>query len=133
MPWDEIKAVGYTKWHINYNMSKIVKRSSMRVNKLKTFAKIGEHANWIRQQRDKKNYTLNLEEYNNNKKLQKEATDKYNEILKNPTALNLLSLDTDLAHINEDSTRIVRRNKWIKDLSKDIYIEEAYNVTRELK
>jgi hypothetical protein len=42
-------------------------------------------------------------------------------------------LKEDLDKFGKDTTRINRENKWLKNVTKDIYIHEATNILNDLK
>ena len=49
------------------------------------------------------------------------------------TDLEFKSLPYEIMLFEKDSTLKLKRNRWHKNLSKDLYIEEALNVLTDLK
>ncbi len=133
MPWDEIKPLSYEKWYDKVNVDKIRKRSASRIAKNETFDLIDENAKRLKKEQDKTVYSLNLKKFRNELKVRKEISKKYENIGKNKTGLEAFTLPEDKKFVDSDTTRITRRNNWIKKLEKDAYLYEAYNILRDIK
>ena len=58
---------------------------------------------------------------------------KHEAIAADSNLVSVSNLAADLSKINSDSTAIARNKQFIKNLSKDIYLNEAVNVLREIK
>lgn len=132
MPWDEMKQAKYEPWYVKYNIEKLKNKSEKRIAKNETFKLIEENAQRLKQLRDKTEYSLNLEAYRKNKKLRDDESKKYENIMDTSLGLNPYSIAEDMDFINTDTTRVARRNEWIKNVSKDAYIFEAYNVLKDI-
>ena len=52
--------------------------------------------------------------------------------MKESTTLKISNLKTDLANMKEDTARKEIADRMVEDLSKDIYLEEAFFVMEDL-
>ena len=133
MPWDEITPAKYNKWKGLRNLDKIKQESEKRVAKNETFQLIEENAKRMKQQRDKTSYTLCLDKYKKEQEENEEMTEKYEDIKKDIDALQIHSLQTDLAQIKTDSTKQKLTEEWHEELKKDVYVFEALEIVKSIK
>ena len=79
------------------------------------------------------NYSLNLDEYSKLKKnLEKESEQIKKLFDQDVSGLDVKNLDTDMSYIQSDSTKINRNTEFLKDMKKDIYVDETLNVMRDM-
>lgn len=132
MPWDEIPKVDYTAFkNINYNS--VLKSSQARVKKSSQFNLIEAQAKEIKAKKDDTKYSLNKENFRAEQKQFREQNKKYDELKKEINGFSGVLLKEDLDKFGNDTTRINRENRWLKNVTKDIYIHEATNILNDLK
>ena len=61
-----------------------------------------------------------------------EESRRYDSLSNYKTDLVFSSLTAELPSINQDSVVMLNRQRWHESLSKDIYMEEALNVLKDL-
>ena len=93
---------------------------------------IDEQAKWIKSQQDENTYSLNYENFINERKNRIEETSKYNKLDEFKSPFKLKTLKVDLPGLEKDTDLKESRLRWEKDLSKDIYLYEAVNVLEDL-
>jgi carboxyl-terminal processing protease len=132
MPVDQIDPANYDKWYVNYDFDKIKKKSNDRIKKDPTFRLIDENAQRLKKQQDITNFSLNLEKFKKTKKQNETEAKKYENIGKNETGMEPTTLQEDFAFVNQDTVKLASRNKWIKEVKKDVYVYEAFRVLKEI-
>ncbi len=132
MPWDEIPKADYTEFK-NINYSSVIKNSQLRVKKSSQFNLIESQAKEVKSKKDDTKYSLNLEKFRIEQKQLREQNKKYEELRKEIKGFSGELLSDDVAKFGSDTTRLNRENKWVKNISKDIYIYEATNVINDIK
>lgn len=132
MPWDEIPKADYTEFK-NINYSSVIKNSQARVKKSSQFNLIEAQAKEVKSKKDDTKYSLNLEKFRIEQKQLREQNKKYEELRKEIKGFSGELLSDDVTKFGSDTTRLNRENKWVKNISKDIYIYEATNVINDIK
>ncbi len=133
LPYDKIAPAKYSVWkgYIDYNET--IKRSKARMAQNKQMELIDGNAKWIKARRDEKEVNLNFTAYTAEIERRKEETKRFDSIDKYNNHLKFESLPYEIALMKEDSTLVDKRNRWHKNLGKDIYVEEAVHVLGDLK
>jgi len=132
LSWDKIDPARYNNSYKVYNYSKAISKSIERINQNKFFNIIDEHAKWIKEQQDDKVISLNYESYKNDLKISKSQNDKLKEI---ENFISPYYFEFNLNTLNEDAYEIdikEQRDRWIDLLRKDIYVNEAINLLKDL-
>ena len=132
LPWDEIQPATYKEWENSINYEKIIKLSRKRVNNNPTLKLIDESARWIEKTRSKEVFSLNYNTFKNEMIYNKRESKKFDSISNYKTDLLFSSLSYEFPLMDRDSVLRDNRNRWHESLSKDIYMEEALNVLKDL-
>lgn len=134
MQWSQIEPVAYNQnvYKIN-NLKTLANESKERVVKNEVFNKINQNAKRIKQQKDMSNYSLNLDEYFKLKKNLEKESDQYKKLFdQDISGFEVANLDADMSYIQSDSTKINRNTEFLKDMKKDVYVNEALNIMSDL-
>ena len=132
LPWDEIQPATYKEWENSINYEEIIKLSRNRVNNNPTLKLIDESARWIEKTRSKKVFSLNYKTFKNKMIDNERVSKKFDSISNYKTDLLFSSLSYEYPLMDRDSVLRDNRNRWHESLSKDIYMEEALNVLKDL-
>lgn len=132
LPWDEIQPATYKEWENSINYEEIIKLSRNRVNNNPTLKLIDESARWIEKTRSKKVFSLNYKTFKNKMIDNERESKKFDSISNYKTDLLFSSLSYEFPLMDRDSVLRDNRNRWHESLSKDIYMEEALNVLKDL-
>jgi carboxyl-terminal processing protease len=132
LPWDEIEKTSYTKCEPSFNLKEIKNKSEQRIKNSVNFNLINNNALWLSKQNDKV-YHLNINKYKEEQKALK-ATVKQNDSLAKATVeLPFEGLKADEAKYNNvDKDKGERYKTWLKNLRKDIYVNEASNILKDI-
>lgn len=134
LPWDEIASAQYQmKQKYIPNMKAIQTQSQARIAQDSTFQKIKEYAKWIKQERDNSIIPLDMERYADKEKLRKKQQKTFDNLGKDSLNLTVHDLSKDAPIINADTVKREDRNEWYKSICKDIYINEAIYIAKDLQ
>jgi carboxyl-terminal processing protease len=133
MPYDKIAPASYKPWDDVFDIKETIANSKERMAQNQQLKLIEEQARWIRERRDNTIVPLNYEKYiadierNRERNKEFEALSKYQNNLKFSSHIREQEekrMDADLAE---------KRTRWHKNLSQDVYVEEAIHVLEDLK
>lgn len=133
LPWDEIERASYKKWDGYTNFDEVVKNSQKRIKNNETFNLIDKNAHWIKKQKDKNVYPLSYEAYNKEVKNDKKKAEHFKSISDYESNLTFSSLPEEVARFEADSTLAEKRERWHKNLSQDVYVDEAIHILGDLE
>jgi carboxyl-terminal processing protease len=132
MPWDEISKADYVEFKtINY--AQVLKSSQSRIKKSTQFNLIEAQAKEVKAKKDDTKYSLNLEKFRAEQKQLRDQNKKYEDLKKEIKGFSGQLLPDDITKFASDTTRLNRENRWVKNVTKDIYIHEASNVINDIK
>jgi carboxyl-terminal processing protease len=133
LPWTTVSPAKYQVWKKPVPVVALQKKSRERTEKSESFKLLNEQVALVKQQRDQTELTLNLKTYQQEEEKRKEENKRFEEISKKLTALTIAPPHADIDEMKGDTTKIARSDKWLKDLNKDIYLEEAVKVIGDMK
>ncbi|MGO3182390.1 MAG: carboxy terminal-processing peptidase [Aequorivita sp.] len=133
LPYDKIDAAKYNVWDGYIDYDETIKNSKERMAKNKELQLIDDNAKWIKTRRDEKEVNLNYDAYVADIDERKEETKRFDSINKYNNHLKFESLPYEVALMKQDTTLAEKRKRWHKNLSKDIYVEEAIHILEDLK
>ena len=82
--------------------------------------------------RDDNMYHLNFEAYKKDIETREQEAKQFEAISDYQTALNFKSLPYELSQFQKDTILKEKRERWHTNLSKDVYVEEALHVLKDL-
>lgn len=131
MKWDEISKANYTKWNSGYDLQTVKNMSNARIAATPAFKQIKETTEWLSKQNDKE-YPLQLDKYRAQQSKIRVVVKQMDSLLKSNTDLNIAYLKEDVARRAADKDKTERYNQWLKNLSKDIYLDQAVKVVEDM-
>lgn len=132
MPWDEIPAADYKIVAPKKTFEPVLQKSKKRVSQDETFRLIDQSAKWISQVREDFDYNINYKKFierEENMALKRKEFEKLKEY---KNSLSFSSLPYEIEQIKQDSVLGKKRERWHKNLNKDIYVGEAVNILEDL-
>lgn len=133
LAWDKISPADYTIWdgHIDYEST--VANSAKRMSNNPQIKLIEENAKWLKEQQDETAVSLNYDDYKAEELKGQEKSKYFKTLSAYDSKLSFESLKYEEGLFVQDSVLRDKRNRWHKDLAKDVYVEEAVNVLQDLK
>jgi carboxyl-terminal processing protease len=133
LAWDKISPAAYDVWGSYYDYDVTIANSKKRMASNEQLKLIDENAQWVKKIRDREMYSLNYGVYKNNLEQNQEESKRFEKLSDYKTNLSFQSLPYEIKLMDNDSILLEKRNRWHTSLSKDVYIEEALNVLKDLK
>lgn len=133
LPYDKIDAAKYNVWDGYIDYDETIQKSKARMAKNEQLRLIDENARWIKERRDEKEVNLNFNDYSAEIERRKQETKRFDAIDEYDNHLTFESLPYETALMKKDTTLSEKRKRWHKNLSKDMYVEEAVHVLEDLK
>jgi carboxyl-terminal processing protease len=131
LAWDEIQKASINNWKPGYELSTIQKLSEARLQTNKAFKLIKENTAWLAKQNDRE-YPLNFEKYQKEQKAIRTTVRQIEALKKLEGEMDVNSLPQDANRFTYDKGKQDRFDQWIKNLRKDIYIDQAAKVTADM-
>ncbi len=133
LPYDKIAPANYTTWGGFSDFEEVVKNSKERMAENDHLKLIEEQARWIKERRDNNLVPLNYDQYIADVEKNKERSKTFDAISEYQNNLKFSShvQETELKKL--DTVLGEKRSRWHKNLSQDIYVEEAVLVLEDLK
>ena len=133
MQWDEIGKADYSTWQSNFDFNQAIEKSKIRMENNNYLKLVDENAKWIKSVRDNKIVNLNYDDFKEEIEKNSIETEKFKALDDYSMDYTFNSLPYEINLISSDSVLGMKRERWHKSLSKDIYIEEALNVLSDLR
>ena len=133
LPGTRIDAVNFNIWKNPAPVELLRQKSIERTSKNKEFELLASQATFIREQREKTTFSLNLAAYQEENRRMREENRRFNNEEQRETALSIVATAADIAQMTGDTAKIARSSSWLKDLNKDIFVEEAVKVIGDWK
>lgn len=131
LPWDEISKATYSNWSAGYDLKTIQQLASQRLENDPTFKLIKESTEWLSKQNDKQ-YSLNIDTYRQDQKAIRTTIKQMEELLKLKQTLAVNALPKEVNRWADDKNKQDRFNQWLKNLQKDIYLDQAVKVMNDM-
>ncbi len=133
LKWDKISPADYEPWEGYIDYDQTIANSKARMAKNPQIELIEENAKWIKTQQEENLISLNYETYKAEKSKDKKKSDYFKKMKEYDSKLSFESLKYEQELFTKDSVLREKRDRWHKDLAKDVYVEEAINVLQDLK
>ena len=133
LQWDKISPANYKAWEGYIDYEATIEQSTARMKNHPQIALIEENAQWLKEQQDETQVPLNYDGYLERERQNKEKSQYFRSKMEYDSKLNFSSLTYERELFTQDSVLREKRNRWHKNLAKDVYVEEAVNVLEDLK
>ncbi|MBD0294279.1 MAG: carboxy terminal-processing peptidase [Flavisolibacter sp.] len=132
LSWDEINKASYKVWNNDYDLQTIKNLSNTRVANSPVFRKIKQNTEWLSHQNDKE-YPLQIDKYKKEQKEIRTAVKQVDSLIKMNSELHIAFLEQDAQRVAADKDKQERYNQWLKNLRKDIYLDQAVKVIGDIQ
>ncbi|MEM6298865.1 MAG: carboxy terminal-processing peptidase [Bacteroidota bacterium] len=132
MAWDKIEAADYDMWEKEFPITDLKAKSASRISGNPTFELVSENANWLKERRDERTYSLNLDTFRKEKEAAEKLSNKYKTINDPIEAMQASALPDDLETYEQDSVKADVWKKWQKSIHKDPYLFETTLIMEDL-
>lgn len=133
LPYDKINQADFKPWQGYDDLENVIKSSQERMNNHEQISLIEQQAKWIKAQRDKNIFPLNYQAYKEMMEDNDAQAKRFDSIFDYKNSLEFKSLPNELKAFESDEALKDKRENWHENLKKDIYVEEAVAVLKDLK
>ncbi|WP_425234592.1 carboxy terminal-processing peptidase [Ulvibacterium sp.] len=133
LKWDKISPADYEIWDGYIDYEQTIANSNKRMAANAQIKMIEENAQWLKKEQDETIISLKYDVYKEEEKKDKERSDYFKSISEYDSHLTFTSLKYEKELFTQDSVLREKRDRWHKNLAKDVYVEEAVNVLQDLK
>ena len=131
MKWDEISRATYNKWNSGYDLQTVKSISNARISNTPAFRQIKETTEWLSKQNDKE-YPLQLDKFKEQQQKIRSMVKQMDTLMKLDKELNIAYLKQDAERRAVDKDKTERYNQWLKNLSKDIYLDQPVRAVDDM-
>ena len=125
LQWDKITPANFDKWAKRDYLNKISLENQSRIDNDDYYSLINDRAQWLKDQQSNKTISLNFNSYNSFLTKQREKNKRFESLNKYENTLNFKLLKTEKQYIMSNKELLSSRNRWHRNLTKDLYIEEG--------
>ena len=130
LAWDSIKPAKFRKWKNQTNYDFALKQSYIRLTENPYVMLLEENARYIESQQNNFIYTLNYNDYLTEMERNRKIIKKFDDLKEYKS--NLYFEWTSNTGQEIDDAIIEKKQRWVENLQKDFYIEEAINILEDL-
>ena len=132
LPWDKIPAVAYQP--VNYfSVAALQKRVETRLLNNKTYQLVQESAQWKENLDKEESISLKLSKFNEVMKTRKAQIEKFKALDKFNNGLKFTLNPDEVIRAKKDEAFAKKSENWVKNLKRDLYLQEAVTVIGEIK
>lgn len=133
MPWDQVPVLAFNTWKKAPDYGKLQKASSARVAASAAFALVTSKSQQLKRERDITMESLLLTDYLASQKKIEDENKSYKPLEDPVKGLNPVMLKDDKTEIAGDTTKMARKDAFLKSLGKDIWVNECASITKDMK
>ena len=132
MPWDQVNTTTFTALDNSKNTG-LAKKSENRLAQNKNYQLLLESAQWREKLDKEEKISLNIKDFEALMKERKAQIEKFKPLLKYNNGLTFTLHPDDVTRGKKDEVFAKKSDNWIKNLKRDIYLQETVNIISELK
>ena len=125
LKWDKIGPANFEKWSNREYLNKISLETQNRIDSDDYYSLINDRAKWLKDQQLNKSISLNFNSYNSFLNKQRKNNKKFESLNSYENNLSFKLLKTEKQYVLSNKELLSSRNRWHRNLTKDLYIEEG--------
>ena len=125
LEWDKIDPANFEKWSNRDYLNKISSVTQNRIDSDDYYFLINDRARWLKDQQLNKIISLNFTSYNSFLNKQRKNNKKYESLNSYENNLSFKLLKTEKQYVLSNKELLSSRNRWHRNLTKDLYLEEG--------
>ena len=132
LSWDQINSAQYAPLAKQIYYDKTLENSKNRISKNEFFNIIDEQARWVKERQEDNTVSLNYNIYKMDLDNIKKESEKFKKIDDFKSNYIFEWLRDNVLNEEIPDEIIERRNRWVEDLQKDLYVDEAINILGDI-
>lgn len=130
--WDKIDPADFKEWDGYIDFEAAIEKSRERLANNPQVKLIEENARWIKEQQNENVIPLSYDSYVARAERAKKQSERFKSLREYDSQLDFASLKYETELFTKDSILREKRDRWHQELAKDIYVEEAVQVLKDL-
>ena len=131
LSWDKISPARYSINKYNSRNTYVIEKSKARLAKNPMINLIHEQGEWIKLKQKDYDFHLNYNSYISKRDNDKKYSERFDVLKEFESELAFTWLEINM-NIDKSNDILIRRDRWLKGLKKDIFLDEAVNVLNDL-
>ncbi len=131
LKWDEIEKVDFKPWENYTNLDAVITSANSQTAMSPNFTKIKNNVKILEASSDKP-FSLNLKQFEEEKKQLKTVYKQLEEAYKLTKTLEVKNIVADTVEINRTKEKIDRNKQFVKRVGEDIYIDESVKILNKM-
>ncbi|MCP1297993.1 carboxy terminal-processing peptidase [Chryseobacterium sp. S0630] len=132
LAWDKIQGTSFNRQNF-FNIQALQKVSADRIAKNDNYKLLLEYAQWKENLGKEKTVPLSIQKYSDLMKQRKTQDDKFKGLKTLESGLTFTMYPKDIEREKNDAAFKNKSEVWIKNLQKDLYLQEAINIVEDLE
>ncbi|MDQ1856345.1 carboxy terminal-processing peptidase [Chryseobacterium sp. WLY505] len=132
LAWDKIPGTSFNRQN-SFNIQAVQKVSAERIAKNDNYKLLLEYAQWKENLGKEKTVPLSIQKYSDLMKQRKAQDDKFKGLKTLESGLTFTMYPKDIEREKNDAAFKIKSEVWIKNLQKDLYLQEAINIVEDLE
>lgn len=132
LPWDQVNTTSFSVQN-PINTINLAKNSENRIAQNKNYQLLLESAQWREKLDKEQKVSLNLKDFEALMKTRKAQINKFKPLLKYNNGLNFTLHADEVTRGKTDEAFAKKSENWVKNLKRDVYLQETVNVISEMK
>ncbi len=133
LPYSTIRAAEFKPWNGYTNLDQTISVLQQAVDTMLIFKNLDSLARWFARNSERKTYPLNKDAFQALMKRNKQIANHLDSITRYENHLHFESLPQDTVGRMQDTVFTSQRKRWIENLGKDPYVEQALRALEMLK
>ncbi|MBE4948721.1 carboxy terminal-processing peptidase [Chryseobacterium culicis] len=132
LAWDKISGTDFSRQHL-LNIQTLQKVSAERMAKNDHYKLLLEYAQWRENLGKEKTVPLSMQKYSDLMQQRKVQDDKFKVLKTLESGLKFTMYPKDIEREKSDAAFKTKSEVWVKNLQKDLYLQEAINIVGDLE
>lgn len=132
LAWDKVPSATFQKQNY-FEIKALEAKSAARMEKNTNYQLLLESAQWREKLDKEESITLNINKFNALMKDRKAQIEKFKSLTKFENGLKFTMYPSEIEREKKDEAFKKKSEMWIKNLKKDLYLQEAMNIMSEMK
>tara|TARA_B100000686_G_C16806200_1_gene990770 strand:+ start:5402 stop:7531 length:2130 start_codon:yes stop_codon:yes gene_type:complete len=132
LSWDRISPAYYSSWEDKIPYNYIISKSKNRLDNNPLIRLIIEQAEWIKHKQDDYDYPLDYKSYLDERESDKTISERFDVLDNYDSGLSIIWLPDPIQTKGSKQDYIIKKDRWVKGLKKDMYLDEAINILTDI-
>jgi len=133
LPYDTVRPAKYRTWDKYANFNNVVEEIKRRTDTMRIFRYLDSLAYYFKQNSEKKSYPLQIDAFTTLMRHNRQTADRLDSLTAYRNNLHFQILPQDSINHISDTVFFEKRQRWMENLGKDPYLEQAVKAVEKLR